>query len=98
MNQTWKYLKAIIERGKRNERRYLPNLWWQKNNSTTSFTVDYNTGIVIVREVPAKVCSQCGEEWISDDIASKLEEIVSISKKQNQEIFIAKFNNYSLAS
>ena len=70
----------------------------KKNNSTTSFTVDYNTGIVIVREVPAKVCSQCGEEWISDDIASKLEEIVSISKKQNQEIFIAKFNNYSLAS
>lgn len=69
-----------------------------KNKSTTSFTVDYNTGVVVVRDVPANVCMQCGEEWISDDIASKLEEIVSISKKQNQEIFIAKFDNYSLAS
>jgi len=69
-----------------------------KIESTTSFTVDYNTGVVVVRDVPAKACMQCGEEWISDDIASKLEKIVSISKKQNQEIFIAKFNNYSLAS
>jgi YgiT-type zinc finger domain-containing protein len=69
-----------------------------KNDSNTSFTVDFTTGVVVVRDVPAKVCNQCGEEWISDEIASKLEEIVSIAKKQNQEIFIAKFNSYSLAS
>lgn len=69
-----------------------------KVDSTTSFTVDYTSGVVVVRDVPAKVCMQCGEEWISDETASKLEEIVSISKKQNQEIFIAKFNNYSLVS
>jgi len=70
----------------------------KKNHSTTSFTVDYSTGVVVVRDVPAEVCLQCGEEWISDDIASKLEEIVSISKKQNQELLITKFNNYSLVS
>ena len=70
----------------------------EKIDSTTSFTVDYNSGVVVVRDVPAKVCMQCGEEWISDEIAAKLEEIVSISKKQNQEIFIAKFGSYSLAS
>jgi len=34
-------------------------MWGGKtNNSTTSFTVDYNSGIVVVREVPAKVCTQ----------------------------------------
>ncbi len=69
-----------------------------KVESTTSFTVDYSTGIVVVRDVPATLCMQCGEEWISDEIASKLDKIVSISKKQNQEIFIAKFNKYLLAS
>lgn len=69
-----------------------------KTESTTSFIVDYSTGVVVVRDVPAKVCMQCGEEWISDGIASKLVEIVSISKKQNQELIIAKFNNYSLVS
>ena len=68
-----------------------------KIDSTTSFTVDYNTGVVLVRNVPAKICEQCGEEWISDETASKLEEIVSVSKKQKQEIFIAKYGNYSFA-
>ena len=70
----------------------------KKIDSSTSFTVDYETGVVVVRDVPAKVCMQCGEEWIQDATASKLEEIVSIAKKQNQEIFIAKYSNYSLAS
>ena len=70
----------------------------EKVDSTTSFTVDFNNGVVVVRDVPAKVCMQCGEEWISDKIASKLEGIVSIAKKQNQEIFVAKFGSYSLAS
>jgi YgiT-type zinc finger domain-containing protein len=70
----------------------------KKIESTTSFTVDYNTGVVVVRDVPAKVYLQCGEQWIPDDIASKLEEIVSISKKQNQELFIVKFNKYKLVS
>ena len=70
----------------------------EKVDSTTSFTVDFNNGVVVVRDVPAKVCMQCGEEWISDEIASKLEGIVSVAKKQNQEIFVAKFGSYSLAS
>lgn len=69
-----------------------------KTESTTSFTVDFSTGVVVVRDVPVSVCLQCGEEWISDEVASKLEDIVSIAKKQNQEIFIAKYSSYSLAS
>ena len=69
-----------------------------KTDSTTSFTVDYNAGVVVVRDVPAKVCMQCGEERIADEIAAKLEEIVSVAKKQNQEVLVAKFNNYYLAS
>jgi YgiT-type zinc finger domain-containing protein len=69
-----------------------------KVNSTTSFTVDYNSGVVVVREVPVKVCSQCGEEWIANDISARLEEIVSIAKKQKQEFFVANFGSYSLAS
>lgn len=68
-----------------------------KTDSKTTFTVDFITGLVVVRDVPAKVCVQCGEEWINNDVASKLEEIVAIAKKQNQEIFIAKFS-YALAS
>jgi YgiT-type zinc finger domain-containing protein len=34
----------------------------------TTFTVDLGFGVVVVRDVPATVCSQCGADWISDDI------------------------------
>ena len=68
-----------------------------KDSSTTSLMVDYKEGLVLVRDVPATICLQCGEEWISDESASKLEEIVALARKQKQEIFIAKFSSYSLA-
>ncbi len=67
-------------------------------DSTTSFTVDYKIGVVVIRDVPANICGQCGEEWIADEVAEKLEKIVSAAKNQNQEILVASYNNYSLAS
>ena len=47
-----------------------------KKAGRTTFTVDLGFGVVVVREVPALVCSQCGADWIDDSAASKFEEIV----------------------
>lgn len=69
-----------------------------KEEATTILTVDYKEGVVVVREVPAMVCMQCGEEWISDKTASRLEEIVALAKKQRQEVFVSRFTSYPLAS
>ena len=35
-----------------------------KTEGTTTYTVDLGFGVVVVRGVPAKICTQCGEEWI----------------------------------
>ncbi len=70
----------------------------EKTDGSTSFTVDFSKGIVVVRDVPAAVCNQCGEEWISDETAKKLEEITTQAKKQNQEIFMVKYGSYPIAS
>jgi YgiT-type zinc finger domain-containing protein len=48
-----------------------------KKAGRTTFTVDLGFGVVVVRHVPASVCSQCGADWIEDSIATKLEEIVN---------------------
>jgi len=37
---------------------------------STIFTADLGFGVVVVRDVPATVCSQCGADWIADAIAS----------------------------
>ena len=62
-----------------------------KRNSATTFTVDYNSGVVVVRNVPALVCNQCGEEWIPDEIAAKLESIVSSARNEHRQIEVLNF-------
>ena len=53
-----------------------------KKAGQTTFTVDLGFGVVVVRNVPAMVCSQCGADWIQDSVASKLEDIVSDARRK----------------
>ncbi len=57
-----------------------------KKAGMTTFTVDMGFGVVVVRNVPATVCSQCGADWIDDNIASKLEEIVESARKKRNMV------------
>jgi YgiT-type zinc finger domain-containing protein len=53
---------------------------------TTTFTVDLKSGVIIVRNVPAWVCTQCGEDWIEDPISVKLENIANRARLQNTQL------------
>jgi YgiT-type zinc finger domain-containing protein len=48
-----------------------------KEYSTTTFTVELGTGVIVVRHVPAIICNQCGLEWIDDSVAATLEKTVN---------------------
>lgn len=52
----------------------------------TTFTADFGSGVVVVRNVPATVCSQCGMEWIDDDAAAKIEGIVEEAKSRHSVV------------
>lgn len=54
-----------------------------KKAGKTVFTVDLGFGVVVVRDVPATVCSQCGADWIGDAMAKKLEDIVNDARKKH---------------
>ena len=54
----------------------------------TTFTVDLKFGVVVVRDVPATVCSQCGADWIEDKVASRLEKIVNDARKKHHLVEI----------
>ena len=62
-----------------------------KAPGTTIFSVDLGEGIVVVRSVPAQVCSQCGEEWIDDQTAKDLEDIVEQAKKRRHQVEVLTF-------
>lgn len=57
-----------------------------KKPGTTTFTADFEFGVVVVRNVPALVCSLCGADWIQDDVASRLESIVVEAKKKRLQV------------
>lgn len=48
----------------------------------TTVTVDFGAGVVVVRNVPATICSQCGMEWIDDNLAERIERIVQNAKEK----------------
>ena len=62
-----------------------------KTDGTTTFTADLGSGVVVVRRVRATVCSQCGEEWIDDAAARRLEQVVNEARLQHREVEVTAF-------
>jgi len=41
-----------------------------------TYTEDFGEGLVVIRYVPAHVCTECGNTWYSLTIAAQLEKMV----------------------
>ncbi|MBF0490904.1 MAG: type II toxin-antitoxin system MqsA family antitoxin [Candidatus Omnitrophica bacterium] len=63
----------------------------KKQLGKTNFTVSLGEGILVVRDVPALVCGQCGEDWIEDKTALRLEKIADEARKKHLQIEVAAF-------
>jgi YgiT-type zinc finger domain-containing protein len=61
----------------------------KKTKGKTTFSADLGSGVVVVREVEATICSQCGEEWIDDATARQLEEIVNDARACRLQVEVA---------
>ena len=57
----------------------------------TTFSVELGFGVLVVRHVPATVCTQCGADWISDDVAAQLEDRVSAAREKHAEVEVVAF-------
>jgi YgiT-type zinc finger domain-containing protein len=58
----------------------------RKDFGKTTYSVDLGLGIVVVRNVDAKICTQCGEEWIDNKTAQRLERIVKEARARRHQI------------
>jgi len=59
-----------------------------KEPGQTTFTVDLESCLIVVRKVPAKVCRQCGESWIGGETARQLEDLVQNARRNRAEVEI----------
>jgi YgiT-type zinc finger domain-containing protein len=63
----------------------------EKQPGTTTFAVDLKFGVVVVREVPALVCTKCGDAWIDDPVAAKLESIVMEARSKHTVVEVTQW-------
>ncbi len=62
-----------------------------KTQGTTTFTVDLGFGVVVVRNVPALVCDQCGADWIADETAERLEKTVNDARQRHRQVEVTAY-------
>ena len=53
--------------------------------------VDIESSIIIVKNVPANVCKQCGEAFFDNDVVKKLEAIVEQARQSKAEITVINY-------
>jgi YgiT-type zinc finger domain-containing protein len=58
----------------------------------TTFMVDIDNRILIVKNVPSQVCKQCGETSYNDETARHLEEIINSMQTLITEVVIMDFS------
>jgi YgiT-type zinc finger domain-containing protein len=59
-----------------------------KEPGKTTYSVELGTGVVVVRNVRAEICVQCGEAWIDTKTARKLEKIVEDERQKQHQVEI----------
>jgi len=63
-----------------------------KRPGTTTFVTDLEFGIVVVRDVPATVCVQCGSDWIDDATAGRIESVVAEARAKKHQVEITRLS------
>jgi len=57
-----------------------------------NYMVDLENTIIIIKGVPAKVCTQCGEQYFEDETSENIENIVNKLKDLSTEVTIINYN------
>ena len=63
-----------------------------KLKTKTTFTVEYDDCIIVIKNVPCLECEVCGEITFTDEVSEKLEIIVNTAKKLMQEISVIDYS------
>ena len=69
-----------------------PNCKGTVYNGTSIFTVKIGDGILVLEDVPAEVCSLCGEKWFSDEVMERIEEIAADVRSRHIKFELITFN------
>jgi YgiT-type zinc finger domain-containing protein len=58
---------------------------------TTMFSADLGDGVLIVKNVPAHICSVCGNKWFDHDTMLKLETVADNARSRHALVEVISF-------
>jgi YgiT-type zinc finger domain-containing protein len=59
---------------------------------TVTHTEDIDQAVIVIRHVPAQVCTECGNVWYSGTVTAELEKLVDMFVSQTgQEVAVINF-------
>lgn len=64
----------------------------QAQKTLKKYIADLENCVLIIKDVPSYVCPHCGEVYYDNDVALKIEEIVTRFKDFIQEVAIIEYN------
>jgi YgiT-type zinc finger domain-containing protein len=62
-----------------------------KKSGVTTFTVDMQDTLVVIRNVPVTLCSLCGNEWVADEVAASIENIVHDAQSRHNLVEVTQY-------
>ena len=63
----------------------------QTNNGFTTVTLERGRTTVVIKEVPAEICENCGEYYLSDIVTEKVQNLAEQAFQQGVEIEVLKY-------
>ena len=61
------------------------------NKGTATVTLERGKTTVIIKEVPAEICENCGEYYLSDVVTEKVQNLAAQSVQHGAEIEVLKY-------
>ena len=58
---------------------------------TTTMTLERENSTLVVKQVPALVCENCGEAWLDEDTVDRLESLLETMVSNGTEIALQKY-------
>ena len=63
----------------------------ETHSGTTTVTMTRGEATIVVKNVPADICDNCGEYYLDDSISAKILGMAEEAIKQNHEVEVIQF-------
>ena len=63
----------------------------ETHSGTTTVTMTRGEATIVVKNVPAEICDNCGEYYLDDAISAKILSMAEEAIKQNHEVEVIQF-------